>query len=315
MNAIDQAFIRAYEHEAPTPQHAAPPQHSMPHVGSAPPSQRPRLSGGVAPSPRPIVAAPRSVTPPVPHFTETRQPNPPSERRPLSAFAAKGPTVEAQFKPALEVDEFRWPAACERILRHHHDSLRPAVLTLMAADDAGRSLIGIGAPAPGAGCTTILACLARLLVKAGKTVAIVDANFAAPGLARQLGLMVDVGWEDVLAGNAPLAEGVVYSLADRIALLPLTAGGHGAVEQLDSIHASVTAGVLRYHYDIVLFDLGAIADRLQGAAAKRLAKQCRLDGLILTSAAAMLQPQRLMQLAPELAALCLGVVENQLRAA
>ena len=226
----------------------------------------------------------------------------------------KGPSVEAQFKPALEVDEFRWSLACDGLLRRHRDRLRAAVLTLMAADEAGRSLIGVGAPSPGSGCTTVLACLARLLVEAGKTVAVVDGNFAAPGLARQLGLAVNSGWEDVLAGHAPLAESVIYSLADRIALLPLVAGGQAAVEQLQSIHASVTAGVLRYHYDMVLFDLGAVADRLQGAAAQLLARQCRLDGVILTSTAALQRP-RLMQFAPELATICLGVVENQLRAA
>jgi Mrp family chromosome partitioning ATPase len=297
MNAIDQAFIRAYENDD-----AAVP-HASPRLPNAQPG-RPAHSHEAAETRRPSAEASPTLAP--------------SDRRPLSAFALKGPTVEGHFKPALEVDEFRWTPACTRLLHRYRDRLRPAVLTLLAADEAGRSLIGIGAPAPGAGCTTILACLARLLVEAGKTVAIVDGNFAAPGLARQLGLAVDVGWEEVLAGNAPLAEGVVYSLADRMALLPLVTGGQQAAEQLDSIHASVTAGVLRYHYDMVLFDLGAIADRLQGAAAQRLARQCRLDGVILASSVGVgsaLQPQRLMQLAPELATICLGVVENCLRAA
>jgi Mrp family chromosome partitioning ATPase len=312
MTAIDQAFIRAYENDGAAPRHASP---AIPHA-EAPPlaAAREKTPTHRAPSiPTPHYAAPAAG-----QTIESRQAAPTPERRPLSAFAMKGPTVEAQFKPALEVDEFRWSAACETILRRHRDRLRPAVLTLLAADEAGRSLIGVGAPAPGAGCTTILACLARLLVEAGKTVAIVDGNFAAPGLARQLGLAVDAGWEDVLAGRAPLAEGVIYSLADRIALLPLAAGGQAAAEQLQSIHASVTAGVLRYHYDIVLVDLGAIADRFQGAVAQLLARQCRLDGVILASVAgraAALEPQRLMQLAPELATICLGVVENQLRAA
>jgi Mrp family chromosome partitioning ATPase len=200
----------------------------------------------------------------------------------------------------------------------HRERLRPALLALLAADEAGRSLIGIGAPTAGAGCTTILACLARLLAEAGKSVAVVDGNFAAPGLARQFGLQIDSGWEDVLAGNAPLAESVVYSLADRIALLPLVTGGAVAANKLDSIHASVTAGVLRYHYDVVLFDLGAVADPVQGSTARRLAQHCRIDGAIFTSGgvpSAILHPQRLMQSAPELAAVCLGVIENYSRAA
>ena len=205
------------------------------------------------------------------------------ERRPLSTFAKPGPTVEAHFKPALEVDEFRWSASCEDLVYRHRDRLRPALLALLAADEAGRSLIGIGAPAAGVGCTTMLACLARLLVDAGKSVAIVDGNFTAPGLAAQLGPGGRVGWEDVLAGDAPLAESVVYSLADRIALLPLVAGGDRGGGKLRRIHASVTAGVLRYHYDMVLFDLGVHRRRCAGVDRRRLARQCRLDGIVLTS--------------------------------
>jgi Mrp family chromosome partitioning ATPase len=241
-----------------------------------------------------------------------------SERRPLSAFANPGPIVEAHFKPALEVDGFRWPVTCTDLIAKYPEHLQPALYTLLAADEAGRSLIGIAGPAAGVGCTTVLACLARLLAEHGKSVALVDGNFASPGLATQLGLSVDTGWEDVLAGTVPLAESVVYSLGDRIALLPLVAGGALAAEKLEAIHASVTAGVLRYHYDMVLFDLGAIGEGVQGSTARRIARQCRLDGVVLTSgisAPSTVHPQRLMQTAPELAAICLGVVENQLRAA
>jgi len=308
MSAIDQAFIRAYQ-----------------------------------PDETPVVNAAASMAAPAPHFQGHRQvrrvsaPNRapgvvmpaegPAQRQPLSAFAQPGPTVESRFKPALEVDRFRWSAACDELIYHHSDRLRPALEALRTADDVGRSLIGLGAAAPGVGCTTVLACLARLLADAGKSVAIVDGNFAAPGLAAQLGLAVETGWENVLAGAVPLAESVVYSLADRVALLPLAAGRHGdspaesgaaAAETLESIHASVTAGVLRYHYDLVLFDLGTVVDPLQGPIARRLARQCRLDGIVLVAGIGptiSLHPQRLLQTAPELAATCLGVVENHIRAA
>jgi Mrp family chromosome partitioning ATPase len=191
------------------------------------------------------------------------------------------------------------------------------VETLLAADDAGRSLLGVGAQSAGAGCTTLVACLARLLVEAGKTVAIVDANFARPGLATHLGLAAEIGWEDVLSGRVSLAEAVVHSLGDRVSLLPLAIGGPAAASRLETIHASVTAGVLRYHYDIVLFDLGVVADTQQGPIARRVIQQCRLDGALVASGrgAAAAQPQQLLRSAPELATICLGVVENQLRAA
>jgi Mrp family chromosome partitioning ATPase len=314
MNAIDLAFIRAYdadglsqvevaEQAADTPAASERTSHFLER--ESPPSQA--VGGILHPQRQPelnhVAAAHNSGI---------------IERRPLSTFARPGQTVEAHFKPALEVDQFRWAESCEQLVYHCRDNLRPALFALLAADEAGRSLIGIGGPAPGLGCTTVLACLARLLAEAGKTVAIVDGNFAAPGLAAKLGLAVEIGWEHVLAGETSLAECVVYSLADRIALLPLVSGGDLAARKLDSIHASVTAGVLRYHYDVVLFDLGAVASQAQDLTARQLVKQCRLDGVILTSTAAplaALQPQRLMQTAPELASICLGVVENQLRAA
>lgn len=240
-----------------------------------------------------------------------------NERRPLSTFVQSSAPVDGRFKPSFEVDGFRWSAVSDNLVERHAAQLRPALEALIAADDAGRSLIGVGGTAPGAGSTTLIGALARLLIAAGKTVAIVDADFATAGLAESLGLAVEIGWEDVLAGGVPLAECVVHSIADRMAMVPLVSGGAPAAEKLDSIHASVTAGVLRYHYDMVLFDLGALADTARGAVACRVARQCRLDGLLLAAGpqhAANAHPQRLMQSAPELATICMGVVQNQLRA-
>jgi len=340
MSAIDQAFIRAYEideaHPASRPRtKAVAPQrtatiqrstvvekiavqaveaavaqpqvkpvavvHSRPMPPAAPPAFVPSPQAVASPIERPQVEPPRTT----------------SQRRPLSTFAQPSQVVEGRFKPALEVDSFRWSAVSEQLIRRCSAQLQPAVATLLAADDAGRSLHGIGAQVAGTGCTTLVACLARLLVDAGKTVAIVDANFAKPGLASHLGLAAETGWEDVLSGRVSLAEAVVHSLGDRVSLLPLAIGGPAAASRLETIHASVTAGVLRYHYDIVLFDLGVVADPQQGPIARRVIQQCRLDGALVASGrgAAAAQPQQLLRSAPELATICLGVVENQLRAA
>lgn len=329
MSAIDQAFIRAYESDEgrPGPRRVASAPSRAVAASSAPDmaavtaavAQPAFMQSPIAAASRPLPAvAPTPMLPPAPSVAAPLpRSTAPSERRPLSTFSQSSPTVEARFKPALEVDAFRWPIVSNHLLQNCRQRLRPALETLLAADEAGRSLIGVGSPAAGVGCTTVLTCLARLLIETGKTVAIVDGNFAKPGLGAHLGLAVDAGWEDVLAGNASLAEAVVHSLADRLSLLPLAAGGAVAAQRLDSIHASVTAGVLRYHYDIVLFDLGAVGDPVQGPIARRIIRQCRLDGALVAAGlgptAAL--PQRLVQSAPELATICLGVVENQLRAA
>jgi Mrp family chromosome partitioning ATPase len=320
MSAIDQAFIRAYELDEAEP--------ASSHRATARAPQRvvtiqqakvvesiavQAVEAAVAqPQVKPVAAAVPPIASP-----KVVEPQGTSQRRPLSTFAQPTQIVEARFKPALEVDSFRWSTVSQQLINRCRQQLQPAVETVLAADDAGRSLLGVGAQSAGAGCTTLVACLARLLVEAGKTVAIVDANFAKPGLATHLGLAAEMGWEDVLSGRVSLAEAVVHSLGDRVSLLPLAIGGPAAASRLETIHASVTAGVLRYHYDIVLFDLGVVADPQQGPIARRVIQQCRLDGALVASGrgAAAAQPQQLLRSAPELATICLGVVENQLRAA
>jgi Mrp family chromosome partitioning ATPase len=314
MSAIDQAFIRAYEID----EQLAPPAGRAAAVDALP---------QLAPSPRQHArweAPVATRTAAGPHFRIFQEPPvpqanrpAPAERQPLSAFAPPGRLVEARFRPALEVDAFHWPAVCDELVTNHKARWQTAVDTLVAADDAGRSLIGVAAATPGAGATTVVACLARLLVEAGKTIALVDGNFSNAHLAAALGLGVEAGWEDVLAGRSPLAEAVIQSIGDRVAVLPLVGGGAPAAAQLDAIHASVTAGVLRYHYDMVLFDLGAVSHDFQGPVARRIVQQCRLDGVALVAGADGdgVDPRRLMQIAPELAAVCLGVIHNDAIAA
>jgi Mrp family chromosome partitioning ATPase len=304
VNAIDRAFILAYQKGEPS---------KAPAVAAELPGRQ-RTSTSVAAL---LAAAPRQEacagTAPAAH-----PPAPANERRPLSAFAAPPRIVDGRFKPALEVDQLDWPRVCLDLMDRHEACFWPALDAVCAAQSAGRSLIGVAGAAPGAGCTTLLLCLARLLVSAGRSVALVDGNFAAPGLARSLRLVPDAGWEDSLSGRLPLAECIVQSLADRMAVLPLVAGGETAATALGSIQASITAGVLRYHYDVVLVDLGVVAGGWQAAAARQAAQQCRLDGAILaavegrTTAADV---RRVLRSSPELAAICLGVVENETHAA
>jgi Mrp family chromosome partitioning ATPase len=302
MSAIDRAFIRAYEPD----DEPATPSSTSAAVVSAPERQ-----------PDAPPCAVQRFAPAGPHFRVNAEPaasarSAAGERRPLSTFAPTTSPVEARFRPALEVDQFRRPAVVEALVARHKAQWAPLVQTVLAADAAGRSLIGVARLTRGAGCTTAVSCLAYLLAEVGKTVVVVDGDFATAGLARSLGLAVDVGWEDVLAGRVPLAEGVVHSLGDRIDVLPLVLGGAAAAESIDGIHASVTAGVLRYHYDVVLFDLGAVTDERQCAAARRIVRRCRLDAVLLTAApgTAFAANERLAEAAPELASLVLGVIEN-----
>ena len=344
MSQIDEAFIQAYA----SPQRPAnapsvgevplvpqlPPLvglHSGPHIESPPSLQpapaQPVLSPPVAWAPEPI---------PAPHFQVSDDSHAASavvaqtaeavatvgsvvggsvvgsvvERRPLSAFSVREQPTSAAFKPVFEVDAFRWPKITDDLLSAHHQLLVPVAEQLLDVSAQGRSLIGIAGTRPNVGCSTVLMCLARLVASVGKSVAMVDANFAKAALARNLGLEFNTGWQNVLTGELPLAECVVHSLQDRIALLPLARQTGAAAELLAGIQTSVTAGVLRYHYDVVLFNLGNAAEPPQGEAALSIMQHCRLDASILVADTERTGIDPLDTLMSLFGPTCLGVIGN-----
>jgi len=329
MSQIDEAFIQAYAtHQQPTvvPSGAVPLAplaaplpglHHGPHIHLHPavqqPVEVPVSNWAPEPIPAPHFQVPGAVTEKVAQAVVAAANAPGIERRPLSTFSAPQQPATTAFDPVFEVDAFRWPKITEELLNAHYSLLMPVVEQLLEASEQGRSLVGIAGTRPNVGCTTIQMCLARLIANAGKSVVLVDANFAEANLARDLGLEFESGWEDVLTGRVPLAECVVKSLEDRMALLPLAGPNGSAAELLASIQTSVTAGVLRYHYDVVLFNLGAAGQVPQWAAAQSVVQHCRLDASIIvadtemTGAAGTAEIDPLMSL---LGSTCLGVIGN-----
>jgi len=238
---------------------------------------------------------------------------PANQRRPLSTFSPPERPVTTEFNPVFEVDAFRWPKITDDLLSAHHPLLTPVAEQLLTVSEAGRSLVGVAGTRLGIGCTTVQMCLARMIADAGKSVVLVDANFAQARLARDLGLEFDTGWEDVLTGRLPLAECVVNSLQDRMALLPLAQPNTAPAELLASIQTSVTAGVLRYHYDLVLFNLGAAGQPPQLSAAQSVLQHCRLDASIIVADTAKNGSADLAQIDPLMSLFgqtCLGVIGN-----
>lgn len=318
--------------------------HMGPHIQlHAPPQQQPAPPQPSAPAP-PVAWAPEPI--PTPHFSDVGQGsgqdvgqvvgeyqtasvaapaqtaeavapvvNLPAQgaataRRPLSTFSAPEQRVTTAFDPVFEVDGFRWPKVTDDLLAAHHQLLVPVAEQLLDVSEQGRSLIGIVGTRPNVGCSTVLMCLARLVASVGKSVALVDANFAKASLARDLGLEFQTGWQDVLSGNLPLAECVVKSLEDRMALLPLARQTGSASELLASIQTSVTAGVLRYHYDVVLFNLGNAAEPPQDEAAMRIMQHCRLDTSIIVADTERTGIDPLDTLLSLFDQKCLGVIGN-----
>ena len=129
---------------------------------------------------------------------------------------------------------------------------------LLAARDRGIRVVGMVGCNSGNGTSTTLLCAARQLAKRGTSVAIVDANLADPQLARRLGLLPELGLEDLLDGRQPLEEVAIESVSDKVALAPL---GSAYIRQLDSEAAGRLSGAIETladAYDLVLVDLGSL---------------------------------------------------------
>jgi len=316
MSQIDQAFIRAYAPEQAT---------STPPVGAALP-----MTAEPIPAPHFRMPVDRADYADPTAYVDTAAMQrellvvgsgvPPTERsterRPLSTFAAPEPVVSEQapsFQPVFEVDAFRWPESVCHLLQSHESLLSPVVEQLVTASEAGRSMVGIAGLRPEVGCSTVLMCLARLLADTGKSVAMVDGNFVSSTLAKSLGIEFETGWEDVLSGRVPLAESVVNSINDQISLLPLSGSHSMPGELLAGIQTSVSAGVLRYHYDLVLFDLGSPAQDPQLSAVQNILEHCRIDASILiadTLAVDARSEQQVDHMMSLFGDTCLGLIGN-----
>lgn len=270
-------------------------------------------------SPEPLPAPHIQIASPSPSMsmpavaTDSKQvetTGPTTERRPLSTFSAPEPPPTTAFNPAYEVDAFRWPKITDQLLSEFHELMIPVAEYVLDANEQGRSLVGIAGTRPNVGCSTMLLSLARLIGSVGKTVALVDANFAKASLARDLGLEISTGWEQALTGELPLAECVVKSLEDRMALLPLSGPNPNANKLLNNIQTSVTAGVLRYHYDLVLFNLGAAAEAPQDFAAYEVMQHCRLDANLIIADTENTGIEPMDTLISLFGENCLGVIGN-----
>jgi Mrp family chromosome partitioning ATPase len=159
------------------------------------------------------------------------------------------------FRAMLQVDGFSWPAGCTRLDRGADSQLSPLTDRLAAGPALGRHVVGFAGANRGDGCTTLLLCLARRLAQRGLKLAIVDADFDHPRLARRLGLTPETGWDAVLTGRASLADVSVESVADAIMLAPL--GMRPEPRRSNAaIDPTGVVSLLRKQYDLVLVDLG-----------------------------------------------------------
>jgi len=171
-------------------------------------------------------------------------------------------TDDGQFRPMLQVDRFTWPSVCQRLDRAVGGELDRLADVLAELAGEGQKVLAIAGCRRGEGATTMLLCAGQRLAEKQLNVVMLDADPANPQLAKRLGIQPEFGLEDVLAGRMPLAEVVVESVADRMAVLPACDDRVADDRsQVDKTRMAENIDVLAEHYDLVLVDVGPLDGR------------------------------------------------------
>ena len=176
---------------------------------------------------------------------------------PLASLSIAAEIAET-FRATLEVDAFQWPETCGQLYSRIAAELKPLASAMLERAATGQKLVVLTGVRRQEGRTTVALLLARALVEQSKCVALVDADFLMPSLAGQLGVAVEAGWESVLRGDTSLPEVMIKSVAEQLTLVPLSISATAAANQASRLRTSVTMGMLRDNFDLVLLDAGPL---------------------------------------------------------
>jgi Mrp family chromosome partitioning ATPase len=292
-------------------------------------------------TPQPLPPARHQLAQHTPHVAASapkiQTPAPAIGKRPLSSFAPPAPVdsfvdepplllPHATFFPETTISAFRWPQICRALWdRYANEYLHIADLIVARAkiEPTRGGIIGVASLHPGDGATTTALCLAAALAEQERHVILVDGNFRAPRLAGLLGVQPTTSWQDVLAKGLSVSEAVIRGESDGLDLLPLDLREPGAREPngaklAESLQTVITAGVLRYAYEIVLVDLGAILAPRSFATIGQL-----IRGMRIASAVAVTDPKHAQsndhavagELLDETGCELIGLIENRITSA
>lgn len=183
-------------------------------------------------------------------------------KAPLSSYLSGDRDVEAPSaaKPMYEIDAVRWPAICQQLLAECGSRFSHLADDLRQEAAQGRKVLAITGLGRGEGRTTLTLCLAKQLAEARIRIAVVDADFTSPGIAKQLGINAETGWEMALVGEQSVWEVMIEATSDRLSIVPLAAA-HFADQMPRPVYgiAAVLAD-LAENFDIVLVDAGPLAE-------------------------------------------------------
>lgn len=234
MTTLDRAFVKAFTNQEQGGQAEST-------VRTVPLSQALDALSGRKPEPRP---QPKPSDKPM-ATTQTT-----TTRDQTVVPPSAGPTRES----IQEVDHFHWPAICTRIAEVAGNELEQVAETIAQLNSPPGRVVAVGGCRRGEGATTLLLCTAARLAQRNLKVLVVDADLDEAQLSRRLGLVAEHGWEEVLAGRLALADVIVQSSTEHVAVLPLrdpTAYSLATLERL-----AEHLDTVRSAYDVVLVNVG-----------------------------------------------------------
>lgn len=148
-----------------------------------------------------------------------------------------------------------WPATVLTLEREHGERFRRLADALVEVrDEKGMKVLLFTSCHRAEGRTTLVLTLARALARRPGRTLLVDADLTGPMLARGLGLRPRVGLDDVVEGGKALADAIVDSPDDHLAVLPLRASVAAPREFVASPAWSCALARLRREYDTILLD-------------------------------------------------------------
>ena len=322
MTKTNQAFIKAYRHDAAQDAPASPAlgaarptsaaHHASLETASAATGERSALYG-----PRPTDTAGLNATSP------QRPARGGMKKQPLSSFVARPLKKQTDdqsddaefFRPGTTIASFQWPPECRALALQCGAQFDRLADLLVTQAEAGRSLIGVLGLFPGQGTTTTALCLAARLAGRGRRVILVDANFRTSRLASWLEAVPTAGWQDVLKHGSPLVDAVIRAQDDNLDLLALDGRkAENALRLVGGLQAVVTAGVLRHAYDVVLFDVGAFFDSAWQPIVVELLLNMGIDAVLAVAGPEPADARDLSNLAAQLGRSgceLLGIIQNR----
>jgi Mrp family chromosome partitioning ATPase len=210
--------------------------------------------------------------------------------QPHAAFTSPAPRVAPEglaVEAALEVPHFIWPTVVTELLARAPAEFARASAWLAALIDRAPKVVLMAGMLRGEGRTTVLLALAQAAAQRNLRSALVDLDFFKPELADRLGIMAQVGGEEVFGGDLPLGDALVESMAEPLSVLPLVRPLTDTDRVAAKRRVSATLQMLRRSHDLVLVDAPPLDSDAQAIDLAAI-----LSGSVVQDAVVVRDPQR-----------------------